>query len=106
MARPCSRPQRVDVVTFITAHLLIGSSGLVCRNYLFAECVRLSLRAGGWHDADFIWPSLICHFPLLCCAGYLARQARTSADTLFGLRGARVGKVMITCPCSSFWALC
>ena len=71
--------------------VVVSFAGIICLPNVFG-----SLRAGGWHDADFIWPSLICHFPLLCCVGCLARQARTSADTLFGLRGARVGKVMIS----------
>lgn len=50
----------------------------------------------GWDEAFFISPSLIMHLPMLCCLGYLKRRAGTTIVTAFGLRGGRVGKVLVS----------
>jgi membrane protease YdiL (CAAX protease family) len=51
---------------------------------------------GGWDEANFLWPTLIAHFPLLCCLVYLARKAGTSVEVVFGLRGTRFGKTLVS----------
>ncbi|HWI57359.1 MAG TPA: type II CAAX endopeptidase family protein [Bacillota bacterium] len=54
------------------------------------------LLPGGWHDADFLWPTLVEHLPLLVCLVWLARRAGLTVGTVFGLRGVRVGKVLVS----------
>jgi membrane protease YdiL (CAAX protease family) len=51
----------------------------------------------GLPEVRVFWPSLVGAIPMLCCLGYLTRQAGTTVDKVFGLRGARVGLVLVSC---------
>ncbi len=47
-------------------------------------------------DVRVFWPSLVFALPMLCCLGYLTRQAGTTVGKVFGLSGARVGHVLVS----------
>jgi uncharacterized protein len=50
----------------------------------------------GLPDVRLFWPTLVWAIPMLCCLGYLTRQAGTTVGKVFGLRGARVGPVLVS----------
>jgi membrane protease YdiL (CAAX protease family) len=43
-----------------------------------------------------LFPALVCSIPMLCCLRYLARRAGTTVEKVFGLRGARLGRVLVS----------
>jgi membrane protease YdiL (CAAX protease family) len=50
----------------------------------------------GLPDVSVFCLTLVWAIPMLCALGYLTRQAGTTVGKMFGLRGARVGPVLIS----------
>jgi membrane protease YdiL (CAAX protease family) len=50
----------------------------------------------GLADVWLFWPILVWAMPMLCALAYLTRQAGTTAGKVFGLRGVRVGPVLVS----------
>ena len=50
----------------------------------------------GLPDVSVFCPVLVWAIPMLCCLGYLTRQAGTTVGKMFGLRGARVGPMLVS----------
>jgi membrane protease YdiL (CAAX protease family) len=50
----------------------------------------------GLPDVGHFWPVLVWAIPMLCALGYVTRQAGTTVGKVFGLRGARVGPVLVS----------
>ena len=50
----------------------------------------------GVRGRDVLFPVLVSAMPTLCCLRYLAKKSGTTADSVFGLRGARFGAVLVS----------
>jgi len=50
----------------------------------------------GLPDVSVFCPTLVWAIPMLCCLVYLTRQAGTTVGKMFGLRGARVGPLLVS----------
>src|SRR6266446_189803 len=50
----------------------------------------------GVRGRDVLFPALVTAIPMLCCLYYLAKSSGTTADLVFGLRGARFGAVLVS----------
>jgi uncharacterized protein len=50
----------------------------------------------GLPDVRRFWPVLVWAIPMLCALQYVTRQAGTTVGQAFGLRGARVGPVLVS----------
>lgn len=71
--------------------VLVAFAGFLGLPVLFEAAARQGLP-----NLDRIWPVLIWALPMLGALAYLTRQAGTTVGKVFGLRGARVGPVLVS----------
>lgn len=70
---------------------LVAFAGFLGLSELFAAAARHRLP-----NLDRFWPTLIGALPMLGALACLTRQAGTTVGKVFGLRGARVGPVLVS----------